>query len=274
MNQFDVRMRGYDTEQVDQAITSLQQQLADLQRQHGEDQKTIATTQQRAENLQARLSEVTKQLETAHGDLQKLNSAYQDAVAKANKPINYKTLGESAQAFVEEAQNNAKTIVDTARQHADELRKSSEEAAASTVSTAKTQATQALEEARKRSAQLTDNAKQEANRILDTARKQSESMVEVATMKADEEQKRTEHYLSLVNDIRSRVANVAQLIDMQSPNAETPARHRQQVRGFDFKTDGKEKAAASPDGVGEKTVMMPPVKAVQAEPEPDAAQQA
>lgn len=260
MTQFDVRMRGYDIDQVDQTINTLQQQLDQLTRKTSEQAQTITTVQTRAKSLQARLSDVTSQLETTRDDLQKLNTAYQNAEEKANKPVNYKTLGDAAQQFIEDAQANAKSIVNTAQAKADELRQSSEQYAEKTVSDAKQQAAQGLEEARKRASQQVDNAKSEAARIVDTARQQADTMVKVATVKADEQQKRAEHYLKLIADIRDRVTNVGQLIDVESTDFDpTPARHRQQVKGFDFKTNGVEQAQAKPDDAGEETVMMQPV---------------
>lgn len=212
--QFDQRMRGYDTEQVDAAIDELERESAAAKnraateaeaRQQAEE--TVKTVNERANNLKVKLDEADAENRSLKAQVEQLNKQLDQAriqLDAANKKADnpYEAIGKAAQELMSDAKQNADGILRDARKQADDI-----------TSTSETRARQTLDAARKQADGITSEAEDRAKRTLANAQSRADSMLAEAKRRADVENARAQKAVALLTDIHDRLNDACSSLD-------------------------------------------------------------
>ncbi|RGK02321.1 DivIVA domain-containing protein [Bifidobacterium bifidum] len=256
---FDLKMRGYDPEQVDKRIeeltgqnSQLGNQVKTLTEELDSATKTIDATNTRANNLQQKLAELADNYQKLYHTATALQTKNQELERKTSQPLDYASVGRAAKAMIDEATAKAKTVLDNAKAEAERLTRESEQKASELTATTLEKSKQQLADAAHQAEQAVNTAKTEAERITTTARKQADDMKSEATGRADREQQRLEGYRASINAIREQVEEIGRIIDSgaTTTRASRPAPMPQDAPNLDM---------------GDATIAMKPTKTTDAE---------
>lgn len=178
MEQFDTVFRGYEPKQVDTKVTELQEKTTSLQMQLEAARADNLKLNNSIVDVNAKLSDLGKENQT---NLEQVEQLTQENRRLQRSSKAYTSLGDTAQAVIDKANDDAQLIVTKAKTQAEEIR-----------NTANTQAQAVVEQARNTANETVSKAKAEAELTLKQASDHAAETVREADVAAEKTRKDAE----------------------------------------------------------------------------------
>lgn len=190
---FTLALRGYDRDEVESHLKSLQQQLDAAQTAlvgakegRAEMGEELAASRREAAELRALLDaarrEAGEELVEARADIAELQRqlAVEDETDAASRPLTFDDIGHNIAEVLRVAQDQADQIRDTATRAADDIRAEAETESAAARSDAELAAAEILRTATDEVAAIRADARSQADRQLEEARTEADRLREAA----------------------------------------------------------------------------------------------